>query len=290
MFTIGDFARHARVSVRMLRHYDRIGLLPPARVDPATGYRYYRPGQLSRLHRIMALKDLGFTLQQVAEVLDAHVSAEELRGMLRLRRAELREQIAADTARLRRVEARLRTIEREGQPPAGPVRMVSLPPVRVAQLTGTAASFEPGAIAPVLRPLFADLAGRVAAAGLSVTGPALAYYADAGEGDTAGEGDGECDGGALVVHAALPVAVGDGSGGGHGFDVVDLPAVPQAATVTHHGSMDEVMGTVHALADWIDGNGYRSIGYHRERTLELSAAGEPVVTELQESVTAAVPP
>jgi len=49
MLTIGDFARHGRVSVRMLRHYDAIGLLRPAHVDAATGYRSYEAGQLSRL-------------------------------------------------------------------------------------------------------------------------------------------------------------------------------------------------------------------------------------------------
>jgi hypothetical protein len=48
MFSIGDFARHGRVSVRMLRHYDAIGLLRPAHVDPATGYRSYTAGQLAR--------------------------------------------------------------------------------------------------------------------------------------------------------------------------------------------------------------------------------------------------
>ncbi len=61
MFSIGDFARHGRVSVRMLRHYDAIGLLRPDRVDAVTGYRYYEGGQLARLNRIVALKDLGFT-------------------------------------------------------------------------------------------------------------------------------------------------------------------------------------------------------------------------------------
>jgi DNA-binding transcriptional MerR regulator len=79
MFTIGDFARHGRVSVRMLRHYDAIGLLRPARVDEATGYRYYEAGQLARLNRLIALKDLGFTLQHVGGILDEQVSAEELR-------------------------------------------------------------------------------------------------------------------------------------------------------------------------------------------------------------------
>src|ERR671923_4411 len=105
MFGIGDFARHGRVSVRMLRHYDAIGLLRPARVDPVTGYRSYEAQQLSRLNRIVALKDLGFSLQQVQTILDDKVSVEELRGMLRLRRAQLQSQIATDTARLTQVEA-----------------------------------------------------------------------------------------------------------------------------------------------------------------------------------------
>ncbi|MGB6455010.1 MAG: MerR family transcriptional regulator, partial [Streptosporangiaceae bacterium] len=74
MFAIGEFARHGRVSVRMLRHYDAIRLLEPECVDPATGYRFYGAGQLSRLNRIVALKNLGFTLRQVASILDDHVS------------------------------------------------------------------------------------------------------------------------------------------------------------------------------------------------------------------------
>src|ERR1700756_5188640 len=100
MFTIGDFARHGRVSVRMLRHYDATGLLRPARVDPASGYRFYEADQLARLNRIIALKNLGFTLNQAHAMLDEHISTEQLRGMLRLRQAELQSAIAADTFRL----------------------------------------------------------------------------------------------------------------------------------------------------------------------------------------------
>ncbi len=61
MFSIGDFAKHGRVSVRMLRHYDGIGLLRPAHVDPHSGYRSYTGEQLVRLNRVIALKELGFT-------------------------------------------------------------------------------------------------------------------------------------------------------------------------------------------------------------------------------------
>ena len=105
MFSIGEFARHGRVSVRMLRHYDAIGLLRPASVDAASGYRFYQASQLAELNRIIALKDLGFTLQQVQAILAEQVSAAELRGMLKLRRAEIHAQIETETARLARVEA-----------------------------------------------------------------------------------------------------------------------------------------------------------------------------------------
>jgi len=96
VLAIGDFARLGRVSVRMLRHYDAIGLLRPAHVDPTTGYRSYQAAQLAELNRIVALKDLGFTLEQVRVMLDERVSVEQVRGMLAalrmafMRRASLR--------------------------------------------------------------------------------------------------------------------------------------------------------------------------------------------------------
>jgi DNA-binding transcriptional MerR regulator len=95
MFSIGDFARIGGVSVRTLRYYEEAGLLIPAAVDPTTGYRSYSAHQLPRLHRIIALKDLGLSLRQLAPLLD-ELSAEQLRGMLLLKRAELREQLTED--------------------------------------------------------------------------------------------------------------------------------------------------------------------------------------------------
>ena len=91
MFKIGDFSRLAQVSVRMLRHYDKLGLLEPSFTDRFTGYRYYTIDQLPRLNRIVALNDLGLTLAQIADLLgkDDKLPAEQLRGMLALRRAEL---------------------------------------------------------------------------------------------------------------------------------------------------------------------------------------------------------
>ncbi|MEZ4516615.1 MAG: helix-turn-helix domain-containing protein [Chloroflexota bacterium] len=114
MFKIGDFSRLAQVSTRMLRHYDQIGLLKPSHTDKWTGYRYYTIDQLPRLHRIIALKELGFSLEQVATLLqDEDLSTGEMRGMLRLRQSELQHEIAAGQQRLIDIEARLHQIEQE---------------------------------------------------------------------------------------------------------------------------------------------------------------------------------
>lgn len=272
MFTIGDFARYGRVSPRMLRHYDAIGLLTPDRTDPATGYRLYGAAQLARLNRILALKDLGFTLQQVGAVLDERVGPEELRGMLRLRRAELAEAVAAASARLTRVEARLRSIESEGHMPADDVVIRAVPAVRVAELTGTAASYQPQDIGPVIGPLYERLLPLLEGAGLRPTGPGIACYEDAPEG-----------GGAIVVHAGVTVSAPVGPVGDTGVRVVELPPF-EAATIVHRGAMDDVLSTTHTLARWLDANGYRSTGYTREVNLECPPGQESWVTELQEPV------
>ncbi len=266
MFTIGDFARHGRVSVRMLRHYDAIGLLRPAHTDPATGYRSYEAGQLARLNRIVALKDLGFTLEQVGALVDEKVDPAELRGMLRLRQAELTERIATDTARLANVEARLRSIESDGLLQTAEVVLKPLPAVRVAELTGTAAGYYPEAITAVIRPLYGELYGRLARAGVAPAGERLAYYEDAADG--------------VTVHATVPVNEPSDD-----LPTVDLPAIELAATVVHRGSMDDVLPVVQGLARWIDEQGYRSAGPSRELTIECPG-DDPAgwVTELQEPV------
>src|SRR6266545_2388046 len=222
MFSIGDFARHGRVSVRMLRHYDAIGLLRPAHVDRVTGYRSYEARQLSRLNRIVALKDLGFTLQQTRANLDDNVQIKRIPG------------------------------------------------IRAAELTGTAASFEPESISPIIQPLYGELCARLDRAGLTPVGPAIAYYEDAPDSD------------GILVHATLPI---DGDpGDDHDFSIVNLPEIEQAATILHRGSMDDVIPTIQTLARWIDANGYRSAGYNRELYIECGEDGEPSVTELQEPI------
>jgi DNA-binding transcriptional MerR regulator len=133
MLTIGAFARVGGVTVRTLRHYERVGVLLPEATDPVTGYRYYRARQLARLHRIQVLKDLGLSLQQLAPLLDDDLSAAQLSGMLVLKRAQLAERVAEDQGRLARVEQRLRYIELEDGMSLDLI-IKRIPEVRVAQV------------------------------------------------------------------------------------------------------------------------------------------------------------
>ncbi|AOS64682.1 MerR family transcriptional regulator [Actinoalloteichus hymeniacidonis] len=267
MFGIGDFARLGRVSVRMLRHYDAIGLLRPAHVDESTGYRRYHAAQLAVLNRIIALKDLGFTLQQVGAILDENVEVAEFHGMLRLRRAELAAGLAADLARLARVEARLSLIEKEGLMSIDEVVVKRVPAVRVAELTAVAASYQSQDITPVAQPLFAELYRRFTAEGLTPTGPGIAYY--------------EPTEGGVLMHAGCPVAAELRPGSEDALAIVDLPAI-EAATVLHRGSMDQSDDAVQKIARWIESEGRTSAGYSREVYLEAMGDQVDWVTEFQE--------
>ena len=134
MYGIGTVARLSQVSVRTLRHYDDLGLLKPAHVDPRTGYRYYSPDQVVRLHRILVLPDLGVPLSQVAQLIDENVTVEQIRGILRLRQAEARARLTEQTEQLQRVEIRLVQLEEEPMS-AYEVIVKRLEPLRVIALS-----------------------------------------------------------------------------------------------------------------------------------------------------------
>jgi DNA-binding transcriptional MerR regulator/effector-binding domain-containing protein len=114
MFRIGEFAQIAQVSGRQLRFYDQLGLLQPAHIDPQTGYRYYSIRQLPRLNCILALKELGLSLEQIGPLLKNGISPPELRAMLTMKRAQLEQTLREEESRLRHIESRIAQIDRQG--------------------------------------------------------------------------------------------------------------------------------------------------------------------------------
>ena len=131
MLKIGEFAQLAQVTVKTLHHYDRLGLLNPAHIDRYTSYRYYTVEQLPRIHRIVALKELGLSLEQIDLMLDEEVPTEQIRGMLRLKQNEMQQQLRETRRQLAMIEFRLRMIEAETEFPQLDVVMKRLDPLRV---------------------------------------------------------------------------------------------------------------------------------------------------------------
>ncbi|MBI5828307.1 MAG: MerR family transcriptional regulator, partial [Chloroflexi bacterium] len=82
MFRIGDFSKLGQVTARTLRLYDELSMLRPTQIDQFTDYRYYTIEQLPRLNRILALKDLGFSLEEIADLLNGKVKEDRLYEML----------------------------------------------------------------------------------------------------------------------------------------------------------------------------------------------------------------
>ena len=131
---IGEFSRVGQVSIATLRYYDQCGLLKPNALDPDTGYRYYTLDQLSRLNRILALKDFGFPLEQIAWLLEENLSLDQLQVMFTLKQAQTKHMIEIEQARLARIAARLRQIEQEGIMPAYEVLLKQVDPLLVASV------------------------------------------------------------------------------------------------------------------------------------------------------------
>ncbi len=111
MYSIGEYARIAQVSKRLLRYYDEIGLFQPVKIDRESGHRYYSASQLPELNRILALKDLGISLNQIRRFVRDNISPTEIQGMLSLKKAELEQQVLSELQRIRTIESRLKQIQ-----------------------------------------------------------------------------------------------------------------------------------------------------------------------------------
>jgi DNA-binding transcriptional MerR regulator len=275
MFQIGEFSKIAQVSGRLLRYYEEIGLLSPEFTDPQTGYRYYSAQQLPRLNRILVLKELGLSLEQIAHLLDQETSADEMRGMLILRKAQIEQTLQEEMARLRAVETRLQQIETSGQIQEPDVVLKAIP----AQPFLALRTVLPGLAA--IRRLELRIAASVPAA---VGHHSLSNIA-------------------MVVHSpvfdpeALDVEVGYLLTGKapqsvrlsqeQTLTLRTLPAIETMATLVHTGSPGEIHRSYGALGTWIEHHGWQISGVGRHTIMHLSPVEEEeeVVVEVQLPVT-----
>ncbi|NLZ45067.1 MAG: MerR family transcriptional regulator [Clostridiales bacterium] len=92
MLKIGNFSKLSRISIRMLRHYDELGLLKPITVDNFTGYRFYDESQLLDAARIQVLKSMGFSISEILLVIQKYTNSQELEHFFLTKRKEIQRQ------------------------------------------------------------------------------------------------------------------------------------------------------------------------------------------------------
>lgn len=264
MLSIGAFAQIGQVTHRMLRHWDTAGLLVPAHVDEFSGYRSYDPRQLERLHRIVALRQLGFGLDDISSILDQGVDADRIAALLRIRRAEVEQEHRIAAARLVDVERRLHLIERENHMSQIEIIEKPLPAVRLAAIR-TVVADQPE-VAGVVGPAFDAIAEIIGGESGALATP-IAQYGSIDDG--------------------LEVVVGYEYGGPvqDGFEIIELPAAEAAVCGIHLGSMERIAESWHAIHSETLARDLELAGPCRELYVRaISEDQSDWVTELQQPV------
>jgi DNA-binding transcriptional MerR regulator len=251
MLKIGEFAWLGQVTVETLRHYDRVGLFKPTHLDPFTDYRYYTLDQLPRLNRILALKDLGLSLEDIARMLDDNIEADGIRRILHAQQAELAREVQASQQRLARVEARLKQIDQEGKMPEHEVLLKTVEAQWIASVRQTLSSWEQEIFGPALSQMFDEVSEYLNRQGVKSVGPGIAlYHADRLVPDSSQRGEPD-------IETALPIA---GPMPGSGRITIQQMPKTQVAYAVHRGSFTGLLPAKQAVFAWVEANGYRRTG------------------------------
>jgi DNA-binding transcriptional MerR regulator len=256
MYRIGEFSRLSQIPVKTLRHYDAIGLLRPVRVEPRTAYRYYSAVQIEQVNRILALKDLGFSLREVRMLVAENVPLGQIRGMLQERLQQLERSVDRERQRLARAAARLADLERSGSARSHEVVVRTVRPRLVASLREPLASHEESA------QLFEQLSRQTGSLGRRAQRGAIWHACSAGTID--------CE-----VFVDLPSR----RDGAEGVSLRELPA-QHVASLVYRGD-HEYPAAYRAMRSWLARSGARTAGPKREIYLENGGPDTESVTEIQ---------
>ncbi|MBE7150342.1 MerR family transcriptional regulator [Bacillus mycoides] len=112
MFKIGDFSKLSSISIRMLRHYDKVELLQPVKVDEQSGYRFYSAAQLKKVNQIQVLKDMGFNIATIKELVESE-NIEVIKSQFENRSAQVKEEMDDLKKQLRLLEDSMKTMRED---------------------------------------------------------------------------------------------------------------------------------------------------------------------------------
>lgn len=270
MFKIGEFSNLSGLSINTLHHYNEIGILKPEQVDEFTGYRYYNALQLVTVNKIMALKDAGFSLSEIAKILYSIPSTDSIISMLEDKAGILEQALKNESERLSRLRTNIFLIKNGGVPILNEITLKRVEPILVASTRkniGKCDFDENGKMWELVNN-FIDKAET------KRTIPCMTlFYNSTWNFEKAKSWD-------IEVVEPITSYVSDNEI----IKVYELPAVEKMASVVHHGSLDKIGETYKAISEWIKENNYRIDGPVREIYHKGDWAtnnSEEYVTEIQ---------
>lgn len=265
MFKISEFSKLVRVSARMLRYYDRCGLLHPAEIDKFTGYRLYSAAQLPIASRIAALRDMGFGIEEIEQILPHYDDPKIMASWLDGKSRQIGDAINAEHCRLEKIALMRDLLFKESNNMIYDVEVKALPEVKVLSLCQVIPSYDKEGM------LWERLGGFMAENGVSGEAGGYSIYHD----DEYKESD-------VRVEIAAPVReLGESRGD---FVYKTLPAIPLAGTVRFSGPYEGYSKAMEKLASWLEESGYQFDGNVRGLAVASpsdTASPEDYMTELQ---------
>lgn len=245
MIRIGDFSRLNQVSIKTLRYYDKLGLLVPSHVDESTGYRYYSVEQITRLNRILAFKEIGFSLNEITMALDTNLTPEMLVNLLEAKKISINTLIEMERSKVSRIEAFIKILIEEVNPMKNQVVLKETPALKAASLRDTVANYSAQGV------LWNELFQYIESKNIKVLVPCIAIYHDEGYKDQ-------------DVDIEVVAAVTEYGTETNRIKFKELPAVKEMACLIHEGSYEKLISSYNVISKWIAENHYDITGPGRE--------------------------
>lgn len=233
MLRIGEFAALSTISIHMLRNYDKIGLLVPQHVDELNGYRYYDKEQLLQANQIIALKSMGFGLEEIKGILLKQPS--EINELLHLKLQNKYQELESIKDQIRQIQAVMNT-DKKSEDYALSIARKMIAPMWVASFRGMLHSYpEEGILWDKL-----DKACKESGIKIPPEAPAMAIYYGVDENT-----------GMMDVEVQFPL---DKEYTGKGEMTISQIPGREVVSVVFKGSYSQIGGINTVVAEWLEKN------------------------------------
>jgi len=265
VFKIGEFSKLTQISIRMLRYYDETGLLKPAEIDRFTNYRLYSTEQISKLNKIIFLRDLGFHVSEIAVALDKW-DDEFISHLLDNRRSEIEGAIKAEQDKLAKIELAKRDIKQEKIAINYNVSIKSIPSYQVFSLRRVVPDYYAEGL------LWKEMSTFAYENNIPVSNNTFSIYHDQDYKETD-----------VDIEICAPVTrMGENT---NGFTYRNTEPVPIMACTMVYGHFKNIAGAYHAFAGWLQEHSQYSMGEHSRQIVHRGPWNEEnldkYLTEIQ---------